>query len=188
LRDSIPSELRDRLVIKVITAPTSDLLNKCLELAAIEPQYRKPWIVFDRDKVKNFDKIIADAGRQNVYVGWSNPCIEVWFHAYFSEMPVNAVPAKCISVFAADYKRLTKQEYDKTDGSIYRKLCKFGDEKTAIEIAGKRYQQRQESCVKPSEMLSTTTLYMLVEEIQEKVETIRDPDVPTTIINGDIKH
>ena len=79
-RDSIPPELRNRLVIKVNRASTGDLVEKCMEMAAVEPQYRKPWIVFDRDQVKNFDQIITDAEKQDINVGWSNPCIEIWFH------------------------------------------------------------------------------------------------------------
>jgi len=169
IRDSNPVELRDWLVIKVITAPTYSLLEKCLELAAVEPQYRKPWIVFDRDQIKDFDQIITDASRQGVYAGWSNPCLEIWFHAYFADMPVNTMSTKCISAFGAIYQRKTGQEYYKTDEGIYRKLCKFGDEKAAIKIAKDRYQ-RQDIRAKPSEMLSTTTLFILVEEIREKLE------------------
>ena len=171
LRDSIPFELRDRLVIKVITTSTSDLLEKCLELAAVEPQYRKPWVVFDRDKVKQFDQIITDAGQQGIYAGWSNPCLEVWFHAYFAEMPINTVSAKCISAFSAAFWKRTGQEYDKTDEGIYRKLCKFGDEKTAIKTAKSRHQHQGVN-KKPSDMSSTTTLYVLIEEIRKKVEAL----------------
>jgi len=169
LRDSIPAELRDRLVIKVITAPIFDLLAKCLEMAAVEPQYRKPWIVFDRDQVKDFDKIIGDAERQSVQVGWSNPCLEIWFHAYFADMPVNTVSTKCINTFEAVFRKQTGQKYEKNDEGIYRKLCRFGDEKTAIKIAKSRHKQRGYSA-KPSDMLSTTTLYMLIEEIRNKIE------------------
>lgn len=49
LRDSIPPELKDRLVIKVEKAKAIELVEKALELAGKETQYRMPWIVFDRD-------------------------------------------------------------------------------------------------------------------------------------------
>ena len=58
LRDSIPAELKDRLVIKVEKAKTVELVERALELANKEPQYRIPWIVFDRDQVKDFDDIV----------------------------------------------------------------------------------------------------------------------------------
>ena len=60
LRDSIPAELKDRLVIKVEKAKTTELVERALELANKEPQYRIPWIVFDRDQVKDFVDRIPD--------------------------------------------------------------------------------------------------------------------------------
>ena len=73
LRDSIPAELKDRLVIKVEKAKTVELVERALELANKEPQYRIPWIVFDRDQVKDFDNIIQAAEKSGVGAGWSNP-------------------------------------------------------------------------------------------------------------------
>ena len=170
-RDSIPPELRNRLVIKVITASTFDLLTRCLEMAAIEPQYRKPWVVFDRDQLRDFDNIIADAKRQSVNVGWSNPCLEIWFHAYFSDMPVNNTPAKCIDALSAVFKKHAEQEYSKTDVNIYTKLCRYGDEKAAIDTANRRYKL-YDCDKKPSEMLSATTLYQLINEVRNKCPTL----------------
>ena len=61
LRDSIPAELKDRIVIKVEKARTVELVRKALEMTGQESQYRIPWIVFDRDQVKDFDEIIQTA-------------------------------------------------------------------------------------------------------------------------------
>lgn len=58
LRDRIPAELKDHLVIKVEKAKTAELVKRALELARQDSQYRIPWIVFDRDEVKGFDEII----------------------------------------------------------------------------------------------------------------------------------
>ena len=88
LRDSIPAELKERLVIKVEKARTVDLVRKALEMTGQESQYRIPWIVFDRDQVKDFDEIIKVAEKYGVGAGWSNPCFEIWMYAYFGEMPV----------------------------------------------------------------------------------------------------
>jgi hypothetical protein len=167
LRDSIPDSMRNRLVIKVSKAPTSELLEKCLEMVDIEPQYRKPWIVFDRDRIKNFDKIIAAADRQDVYAGWSNPCVEIWFHAYFGNMPVVSESTQCVDSFRTEFCRKTGQDYNKADVGIYRKLCKFGDEKNAITIAANRFRQTAD-VTKPSERLSATALFMLIDEIRGK--------------------
>ena len=61
LRDSIPKELKNRLIIKVEKAKIVDLVEKALEFVSKDSQMRMPWIVFDRDEVKDFDKIIQDA-------------------------------------------------------------------------------------------------------------------------------
>lgn len=42
LRNNIPQELRNHLVIKVEKAKIVDLVNKALEFVNIEPQYRIP--------------------------------------------------------------------------------------------------------------------------------------------------
>ena len=79
LRDSIPKELQGKLVIKVCKVKTVELVSEALNMASLQPQYGEPWIVFDRDQVKDFDKIITTALENGIHVGWSNPCIEIWF-------------------------------------------------------------------------------------------------------------
>lgn len=79
LRKTIPENLKNRLVIKVERARTIDLIQRCKELVSKEPQYRIPWIVLDRDQVEGFDEIIVNAEKNDIKVGWSNPCIEIWF-------------------------------------------------------------------------------------------------------------
>ena len=54
---------------------TENLVNETLSQAALHPQYVEPWIIFDRDQVKNFDDIIQNAKVAGINVGWSNPCI-----------------------------------------------------------------------------------------------------------------
>ena len=56
LRDSMPLDLRGKLVIKVSKASTKNLVEEAKSLMALHPQYGEPWIVFDRDKVKQFSK------------------------------------------------------------------------------------------------------------------------------------
>ena len=87
LQDSLPDEVKQKLVIKVIETKTQNLIQKCHEMVAYDAQYRIPWIVFDRDQVPNFDEIISDAEAANIQVGWSNPCFEIWLYTYFGSMP-----------------------------------------------------------------------------------------------------
>ena len=170
LRDSIPAELKDRLVIKVEKARTVELVRKALEMTGQESQYRIPWIVFDRDQVKDFDEIIQTAEKCGVGAGWSNPCFEIWMYAYFGEMPVIMESYTCCDRFAEKFEKVTGQKYSKNDRDIYRKLVQCGDEKKAIQMAERCYKRRVEDGKrKPSEMWPACRVHRLVEEIQEKV-------------------
>ena len=125
----------------------------------------------DRDRVTNFDAIIERAKAKDVKTGWSNPCIEIWFMAYYGSMPTYTESQNCWKDFKALLKRKTGIEYDKADKTIYKRLIESGSEKRACEIAEARYRKcLHDGKTKPSEMLSTTTLYNLICEIKEKVE------------------
>ena len=67
LHKSLPSGIQNKLVIKVVETKTQNMIQKCLELTAYEAQYRIPWIVFDRDEVVDFDKIIRDAKKAGIW-------------------------------------------------------------------------------------------------------------------------
>lgn len=171
LRDSIPTELRDNLVIKVCKAKTVELVREALSMASLQPQYGEPWIVFDRDQVKDFDQIVSNAQVNDINVGWSNPCIEIWFSAYFGTMPAYTDSVSCCNGFGQIYRQVTKQKYRKSEPAIYSKLSHFGDEKRAIEIAKQKYAEQEKNCSKnPSQMYPCTTLHILIEEIQDKVK------------------
>jgi len=169
LHDSLPKEIKDKLVIRVIEVKTRELIDKCLEMTAYEAQYRLPWIVFDRDQVKDFDEIIQDAEEKGIKVGWSNPCFEIWMFAYFGMMQVHIESWKCCTEFGRVYEEKTGQKYTKTDMSLYSRLCRYGDEEKAIGLAkGKKEQCIREEKTKPSEMIPCSTVYELVGEIRRK--------------------
>lgn len=172
LRDSLPKELQGRIVIKVSKAKVQELVKTCKEQAALEPQYGQPWIVFDRDRVVNFDEIIEQAKWQGVNVGWSNPCIEIWFDAYFGQMHSYNDSVICCRKFSETFERKTGQEYRKDNPNIYAILNRFGDESKAIQIAENRLQgYLKDGIERPSEMCPGTTLQHLVKEIYEKANT-----------------
>lgn len=171
LWDSLPKKLQERIVIKVSKAKTKDLVKSCKEQAALEPQYRQPWIVFDRDRVVNFDEIIAQAQKEEVNVGWFNPCIEIWFDAYFGKMHSYNDSVMCCRKFGETYEQKTRQEYHKDNQRIYAILNRFGNEDQAIQIADNRLRgYLRDGIKKPSEMCPGTTVYRLVDEIKEKVK------------------
>ncbi|MDY4095952.1 MAG: RloB family protein, partial [Lachnospiraceae bacterium] len=119
LRNTIPKELKDHLVIKVEKAKTTELVERARELIDTESQYRIPWIVFDRDQVNDFDKIIQAAEKRDINAGWSNPCFEIWMYAYFGEMPVIRESYTCCNRFTEKFEKATKQRYLKNDKDIY---------------------------------------------------------------------
>lgn len=169
LRDSIPPDLKDRLVIKVEKAKTEKLLEKALELREQDSQYRAPWIVFDRDQVQEFDSIIETAEKRGVGVGWSNPCFEIWLYAYLGEMPSIMESNVCCDRFSEKFKKIIGHHYNKNDRYLYKKLIQYGNEENAIRLADQCYRKCEEDGkLKPSEMWPASKVQRLVEEIRRK--------------------
>ena len=135
LRDSIPEELKGKIVIKVSKSRTVDLVKTCKEGASLYSQYSEPWVVFDRDQVKDFDGIIKNAEQNGIHAGWSNPCLEIWLYAYFGSMPNIRDSVSCCNRFGTEYEKRTGQKYDKAEKDLYKKLCEFGDEENAIKLS-----------------------------------------------------
>ena len=170
LHDSLPTDMQKKLVIKVVETKTQNLIQKCLEMTVYDAQYRIPWIVFDRDQVQGFDEIIAEAVSKGIQVGWSNPCFEIWMYAYFGAMPAIRDSWTCCSDFGRVYETKTGQKYSKADEQMYGKLCKFGDEEKAIQIAQQKLEQcKREGKTKLSEMYPCTTVHELIGEIKRKI-------------------
>lgn len=171
LHDSLPEDIQKKLVIKVVETKTRNMIQKCMDLTAYDVQYRIPWIVFDRDQVVNFDEIIDEAKSAGIRVGWSNPCFEIWLHAYFGSMPAIQESWTCCEHFADIYKKRTGQKYSKADENLYRRLVENGDEEKALVIAQRKLNQ----CLKsdylfPSQMCPCTTVHELVGEIRKKTK------------------
>lgn len=170
LRDSLPAGLNGRIAIKVLRTSTADLISRCREEASKSPNYRELWIVFDRDRVPDFDKIVSDAEEAGINVGWSNPCIEIWLQAYFGKMDTPIDSVACCRNFRQTFLKNTSVEYDKADRKLYELLNRYGDEKNAIGLALKRHNQhlRNNEKIRPSQMIPCTTLYKLIDEINGK--------------------
>ncbi len=169
LHKSLPDDIKRKLVIKVVETKTRTMIDKCQEMTAYDAQYRIPWIVFDRDQVKDFDAIISEAEGKGISVGWSNPCFEIWMHAYFGQMPAIQNSWTCCSDFGRVYESKTKQVYSKADDQIYPRLCLNGDEEKAIKLANQKLEQcKREGKVIPSQMWPCTTVQELVGEIHKK--------------------
>lgn len=169
LKKALPPELQERIVIHVSKARTGQLIAAC-EQADVDPQYRQCWIVFDRDQVVSFDEIIEEALSKNIKIGWSNPCIEIWFSAYFGNMPAVRDSVACCRTFARLFERVTGQKYEKSNPQIYTVLNKYGNEAAAIHKAEKRLNSHfWNGETRPSQMCPGTTLHHLIYEIRSKV-------------------
>ncbi len=170
LHKELPKDIQNKLVIKVVETKTRVMIDKCLEMTAYDAQYRMPWIVFDRDQVKDFDEIIKEAEASGINVGWSNPCFEIWMYCYYGAMPAIMESWVCCDEFEKVFQRKTGQKYSKSDAGLYEKIFRTGDEEKALRIAGEKYEQCiREGKETPSGMCPCTTVYQLVEEIKKKV-------------------
>lgn len=170
IKASIPENLKNDLQIKIYS---NKALSKIIDFAAEQrnkdERFRDIWLVFDRDEVKNFDKLIEEAKEAKMNIGWSNPCFEIWLMSYF-QIPKNIdVSQKCCEIFEKIFKENTSKKYKKSEVKIYNILCENGDEDKAIQRAREKYHQIRKEYSQPSKMIGCTTVYKLVEELKKKI-------------------
>ncbi|MBP1920596.1 RloB family protein [Youngiibacter multivorans] len=172
LKESIPPMLKGDLQIKVFKNKDLDnIINFASSERNKDSRFRSVWVVFDRDEVKNFDNLVSQIEKEKMNPGWSNPCFEIWLSAYFGEMKSVNSPEQCCTEFERLMKKNTNRtEYIKSDSDIYNLLVNNGSESRAIELAKERYFSRSSTYSKPSAMTSCTTVFMLVEEIMQKIQ------------------
>lgn len=174
LKTSIPSEIRDRIVIKVEKAKTTyNLVDRTLELCSQQAQQRIPWIVFDCDEVKDFDGIIKEAKQNDINVGWSNPCFEIWMFAYFGEMPSIPDSVTCCRRFSDCFEKKTGQPYQKNDTEIYKKLNQHGNFGTAYRLAKNNLERAEGDNKVPSSSFPACTVHKLVKELLDRTGGIQ---------------
>ena len=171
IKNIIPGNLKNDLQIKIYS---NKALSKIIDFAAEErnkdERFRDIWLVFDRDEVKNFDKLIEEAKENKMNVGWSNPCFEIWLMSYFQLSKNIEESQKCCETFEKIFKENTGKKYKKSEEKIYNILCENGDENRAIERAREKYHQVRKDYSQPSKMIGCTTVYKLVEELKKKID------------------
>lgn len=171
IRNNLPENIKDRLVIKIKSSKTYDMVDTMLSEISKKPIVYDKWIVFDKDQVKDFDELVLKAKRHSINVGWSNPCIEILFLAYFGKSPSINNQKDCIKEFEKIYLNKIGKRYEKNNKTIYNDLTKNGDEKVAINTSKKKYENYIKDGVKiPSKMIGVSLVYKLLEEIDEKTE------------------
>lgn len=138
IKNKLNKEIRDSIRIEIVDTRTNNLISKIEELEN-KSNYSQLWIVFDKDKVGNFNEIIKTATSKGIKVLWSNPCIEVWFLQYFNQDFNGVNSNSCCSIFSNKFLEKTGQEYKKNDNDIYDKLIKYGNEENAIIKSKNKY-------------------------------------------------
>lgn len=170
IRESLPQDEQRNIVIKIVpNIKPNKLVDKCIEENKYNPAYSEPWIIFDRDQVDKFDSIVNDAIKNDINVGWSNPCFEIWLSAYFGNIPYKDTSWSCCDEFGRIYKNNTGQDYKKNNTSLYKKLIDFGDEEKAIDRARKRREEFLKDGISiPSKMCPCTTVDILIDKIRRR--------------------
>lgn len=171
IKNIIPDSLKNDLQIKIYS---NKALSKIIDFAAEQrnkdERFRDIWLVFDRDEIKNFDRLIEKAKESKMNVGWSNPCFEIWLMSYFQNPKNINDSQKCCETFEKIFKENTDKNYEKSEEKIYNILCKKGDENKAIQRAREKYYQVRKEYSQPSKMIGCTTVYKLVEELKKKID------------------
>ncbi len=170
LKASLPPDIRNK--IEIVVSKKTHTKNLVIAAADIIGTFKETWIVFDRDQVPNFNELIAEADNRGISVAWSNPCIEIWFLAYYGTMPDGLTSVQCCEKFGAVFRKNTGEAYNKNDSAIYRKLLESGDEEKAVDVAVAKYKkwekQRGEENTPYSEMNACTRMFEIVAEIRSK--------------------
>ncbi|HJJ36883.1 MAG TPA: RloB family protein [Methanocorpusculum sp.] len=164
LQEGTPLSVEIHTKIKV-----DRLIEKCntLRNEDIFPDFNpaRIWIVFDRDRVVNFDAIIQEAKQIKCEVAWSNPCIEEWFWAYFDSLGSHTDSVTTNDLFKELFVTKTGRRYVKNLSNLYEILRTKGNEEKAIRRAEEKLiSMKNSGVIRPSDMYSATTVFRLVRE------------------------
>ena len=173
LRDHLS---QTRISIKVISkkAKTTDrLLDEAYRICRNE-DYAVVAIVLDKDDIKDFDQRMfklksVKVHKQEIKLGWSNPCIETWFSAYFGPLISGNTSQECIKSFKRIFKQKTGHEYTKINKDLYKLLIKYGNEEDARKRAEETLKRHKEiGHLKPSEQIPGTTVHEVLRAILDE--------------------
>lgn len=153
------------------TNNTYELLNNIIN-EMYNGIYSDTYIIFDKDNIPNnskFNNFIRQIESNKINAVWSNPCLEIWYFAYFGKMP-NYTTEQCNREFKALFKKMFGTEYDKNDPDIYKKLidCPETNEDNAIKLAIQKLKEAERNYKdRPSEQCPATKMFLLVKNIKD---------------------
>ena len=130
--------------------------------------YIEVWCVFDEDNTPhgNFDNAISCANNR-IKVAWSNEAFELWYILHFEYLQSAITRHRYCSKLTEILKnKCNKKKYEKNSTEMYSILK--SRQKDAIENAKKLCRIHID--IPPSKCKPCTTVYMLVERLNEFIE------------------
>ena len=133
--------------------------------AASDYSFDHVWIVFDKDSFQadNFDNAILKAQAAEVNCAWSNEAFELWFILHFeyrdTGMSRDEYKEKLSDILGGPYK--------KNSENMYLILSEQGNQTQAIAWARTLFNNFFERKIPPSRSNPCTTVYLLVEKLNE---------------------
>lgn len=167
LYDNLDDTVKKYITIEYEVCPINKLIAKANIKASLYPTNCSVWLVFDTDKDTEIIKtVIKEANCYGYNIAFSNPCIELWFLAYFGKSPIYK-NNQYITASKQCIRDLEKYivGYRKNDENIYNKLTTQGNETKAIKTAKNKYNNQKSTNI--LEMYGTTNIFILIENIKD---------------------
>jgi RloB-like protein len=123
------------------------------------------WVVFDRDSFQpdNFDNAIHMAQAAEIKCAWSNEAFELWFVLHFQYRNT----AMSRDEYKGKLTEILDRPYKKNAEDMYLILSKRGDQAQAIAWAKSLFDDFSGRGIPPSRSNPCTTVYLLVEKLNE---------------------
>jgi hypothetical protein len=158
-----PKRAGDVVTVKGLGRNTLSLVEKALELRDKDGHFDETWVVFDRDSFSPelIEQALALAAREAVHAAWSNEAFELWYLLHFEYNDT----ARSRDQYGECLTRYLKRDYQKNDPMMYETLLPL--QWNAIRNARRLDEQRQLFQLPPADANPCTTVYKLVERLNE---------------------
>ena len=143
---------------------TQSLINHILKTYDTK-DYDQVWVVFDKDSFssENFNAAIKRAQNKKINVAYSNEAFELWYLLHFHYYTTGITRDKYIEKL----NNLLGHKYKKNSTSMYGEI----KDKQYIAIRNaKKLMKKYQNGETPSQMNPSTTVFMLVEELNNYLD------------------
>jgi hypothetical protein len=123
------------------------------------------WVVFDRDSFQadDYDNAIHKAQAAEIECAWSNEAFELWFILHFEFRNTGMSRDE----YKGKLSQLLDRTYVKNSEDMYLTLSRIGNQTQAIAWAKTLSNNFSERTIPPSRSNPCTTVYLLVEKLNE---------------------